>query len=52
MVNNFKGNKGQIYVLRPSTTTCSLQIKHIKHLHQIGQLPKQQLHNNVKIELI
>jgi hypothetical protein len=35
MVNNFKGNKGQIYVLGP-LTTCSLQINLIRHLHQIG----------------
>jgi hypothetical protein len=52
MVNHFKVNKGQIYVLGPSTTTRSLQINHIRHPHQISQLPKQQLHNNVKIELI
>jgi hypothetical protein len=29
MVNNFKGNKGQIYIRGPLTTTGSLQINHI-----------------------
>jgi hypothetical protein len=28
-MNNFKNNNGQIHVLRPSTTTCTLLINHI-----------------------